>query len=82
MRFRTENIIEFISSRGSSPVWGLLAMLISNAPIIFATLLLLVPPGRWAASGTDILFVLGCIAASILIRGSIGDNNTARSLRS
>jgi hypothetical protein len=74
-----ENIIEFISSAAGSSLglgW-LLAMLISNAPIIFATFAAL---GSARAAGRrvalDILFVLGCIAASILIRGSIGDNNT------
>jgi hypothetical protein len=71
------NIIEYIlkAQGGSTGPQTLLSLLIGNTPIIAAAAAALV--AAWVAgrrSVFDILFVVGCVLAAILIRLSIGDN--------
>jgi hypothetical protein len=73
------NIIEYISKAqgGSTGLQPLVSLLIGNTPIIAAAAAALLAArvaGR--RSVFDILFVAGCVIATILIRLSIGDNNT------
>jgi hypothetical protein len=71
------NIIEFTSRAqgGSLGAQQLESLLIGNTPVIASALAAL---GAARAAGRrvrlDILFVLGCIAATIALRGSIGDS--------
>lgn len=71
------NILEFAArAQGGLGLQWLVSLLIANTPIIaaaFASLAAARAAGRRA--GIDILFLLGCIAATIVLRGSIGDNN-------
>jgi hypothetical protein len=73
------NIIEFMSKAqgGSLGAQQLVSLLIGNIPIIVGAFLALGAArvaGRRAA--LDILFVLVCIAATIVVRRSTGDNPT------
>jgi hypothetical protein len=71
------NTVEFIARAegGSFGAQQLVSLLVGNTPVI-AGALAAFGASRAAGrrAGLDILFVLGCIAATIVLRGSIGDN--------
>ena len=73
------NITELTSKIPPLGLHGFLTMLLDNLPVILAccaALVMIRASGR--SSKIDGLFVIGCIAANMLVRMSIGDNPTGR----
>lgn len=73
------DIVMFVSlvPGGDVSTWGVVEMVVKNAPIILAGL------GAWLALSAagrrnpfDGLFVIGCIATGMMLRATVGDNDT------